>query len=369
MTDQKKSKDLKHQSTGAVVMIHALSANMSAMRQVNLTWNDEFKKPGWFDPLVTKIDDAKVVASTWSDSLLNEVVKTVPGQILNYGPTFREAVAQIQDIAFQHPDARGKDNQYVIEVVELLEAIKGQICPILKDVDNTTKKLKQFQSNLQVAADKLNEGVNSIQNAEAELQQDITKMNAKISSLEDEIKKMQWGVAAGGITTGVSLILIVGGIALAPETGGVSLLASGVGLLGVVGGAATITTLEVLMHKDMSEIKSDQAKIKKDNSEITLLKTLSTSTKLGLSALQNAIEVLVQFRAGWVLLEAEIQGVLDKIETAEENAPLKGLILAELLAKSAVDEWADAEEYAMQLQDAPVEIKTFTATGDQKKAA
>ena len=73
------------------------------------------------------------------------------------------------------------------------------------------------------------------------------------------------------------MLLLVVGIALAPETGGASLLVAGTGGLLIVGGAVTWGVMQSKINAQFDEIAKDQKELDDDKRQLVALQGLASA--------------------------------------------------------------------------------------------
>jgi len=221
------STKLQQQTQSAFVILSLITQACHGI--LNTIFVPPSPKPSWFDDLNGKLDVAKTHARDWIDNIAPGVTSGVPVQVINYGTTYSAITAQIQSIVSAHPDAQGADNPYVIQVHELVSALDQQVSVVITNANTTDTLMKNWGDLMQAAHDALTTGAVNIQKAESDLSADISKMNEAISVLNETIRKENIAIAASAGGIGLGLLLLVVGIALAPETGGASLLVAGTG--------------------------------------------------------------------------------------------------------------------------------------------
>jgi len=311
------------------------------------------KKPDWFDDLKGKLDAAKVVAQNWIDNIAPDVTGGVPLQVIDYGATFSAVAGQIQAIVAAHPDAQGADDPYVKQVHQLVSVLVDEVSGMITKADATATSLKTWGDKMQTAHDQLSTGAVNIQKAESDLQTDVDKMNTAITTLQKMIhdENIAIAVSAGGI--GVGLLLLVVGIALAPETGGGTLVLAGTGGLLIIGGTVTWAVMQDKINKQFKEIAGDQAELDSDKRQLVALKGLDTASSQAINYTTSATSSLSDFRTSWTVFEGELKGVLSNLEKAESAL---STLLEGTFTQAAVTEWATATAFAQSLADAPVQV-------------
>ena len=206
---------------------------------------------------------------------------------------------------------------------------------------------------MQKAHDALSDGTSNIQKAEASLQADINKMNNAIKVLNATIAEENKAIAYSAIGIGVGIFLTIAGIALAPETGGSSLVVAGTGALLVVGGAVTWGIMQHKINGQFDEIAKDQSRLNDDERQIVALKGLDASSSMVLSNISTSEDALSAFRTSWAVFQGELQGVARKLEAAEGAL---STIVQQAFTNAAADEWKGATDFAQNLANAPVHV-------------
>lgn len=363
MSDPKKLTGMSQKTQTAFLSLHVITACCHAILNTQFTAPDP--KPKWFDALNSKLDDAKKVASTWIDTLGPEVASNVPATVIDYSTTYDALTQQIHDIAKAHPDARGADNQYVQQIDELVGGMLGNVGSIITQTDKAAADLEQWGKDLQAAHDALTSGAADIQKAEVDLQTDITKMNGAIKRLNATIAEENKAIAISAIAVGVGIFMTIAGIALAPLTGGYSLVVSGVGVLSIIGGSVTWGIMQAKINKQYDEIAKDTKELKDDQKQLVALQGLAQASDQATTSMATASQALSDFRTSWGVFEDELKGVRTKLNAAEVSI---SVIVQDAFTSAAAEEWADAEQFAKDLSEAKMEISKKTLTpGDDPK--
>lgn len=322
---------------------------------LNTTFTCPPQKPEWFDELNHKLDIAKGDAKTWIDELAPSVTAGVPQQVIDYQTTYDGLTKAIMGIVKAHPEAKGAEDPYVQQVHALVAELQSSVKEKIKGTETTATKLTVWGDAMQSSHDELSTGAASIQKAEVALNTDVEKMNAAIEALKATIHQENIAIAASGIGIGVGLLLLVAGIALAPETGGASLLIAGTGGLLIIGGAVTWGVMQHKIDEQFKEVAKDQEELEADKAQLVALKGLSTASNQAIEYTANATSALSEFRTTWALFEGELKGVSDKLQHAEESL---STVVEGAFTEAAAKEWEDAATLAQSLVEAPVAVPT-----------
>lgn len=332
---------------------------------LNTTFVSPKPKPKWFDGLNAKLDVVKTHASNWINTLAPSITGGVPLQVINYGTTFSALASQIMDIANANPDASGSDNKYVKEVHSLITALEGSVETIISNAEATSKQLENWGKLMQASHDELSTGAVNIQSTEVDLQAHINKMNQAIKTYKTDIANENEAIAAAAGGIGLGLLLLIAGIALAPETGGSSLLVAGTGGLLIVGGAVTWGVMQDKINHQFDDIAKDQKALNDDERQIVALKGLATASSQSISYINTSTTNLSAFRTSWSVFQGELSAVKDKLQKGEESLQV---IVSGAFTAAALKEWDAATEFAQSIADAKIKVAKKTLPMDSKAA-
>lgn len=330
---------------------------------LNTTFTAPDPKPSWYDALSTHLDDAKTVARDWVDNIAPSVTASVPQAVLDYGTTYQAITAEIVSICQANPNASGADNQYVKQVQQLIGGLLGQITEILATVDTTSAQLKAWGDRLQTAHDNLSSGASSIQNAEVALQSDIDAMNTAIQNLNDTITQLNKYMMDAQIAVGVGIFLGVVALALAPVSGGASLVVGAVAVAGIVGGAVEWSKFQSEINSDFQQIAADQVEKSSDQAQIVALQGLATSANQAVGNMVQAESSLSDFRTSWAGFHDDLQGVINDLTKADKAL---STLLEMAFTNAAANEWQRAIDFATTLQGTQINMPTAQMDMDGK---
>jgi predicted nucleic acid-binding Zn-ribbon protein len=343
---------------------------MACHAVANTVFNPPSPKPVWFDDLNAKLLAAITLANQWINQLDPMVTSTIPLQVLNFGPTFNATADAIAQIVAAHPNASGKDNPYVIEIKEMIQqALVPEIQSSITNIEQAANALEVWGKSIQAAHNDLSSGSSNIQSAEIALQGDIAKMNNAIAGLRDEIAGENKAIAASAAAIAIGVFALIVGIALAPETGGASLLiGGGIGAAGIIGGAVTWGIMQDRINKQFDSISKDQQELADDQRQIVALKGLELASSTAVANLDLASQSLSKLRTQWTTFQGELQGVVAKLDKAEEAI---AVIVQGVFTDAAQKEWQEAMDTANALVNRKIEIdaKTLPMSTPQARAA
>jgi hypothetical protein len=363
-TGQTTTSDLQQKTQGAFITLSLITQACHGI--LNTVFIAPTPKPVWFDDLQAKLDDAKVVATDWITNIAPGVTGGVPVQVINYGTTYSAVSASIQSIVEQYPDAQGADDKHVQDVHRLVSALEEAVQGIITNAQTTAATLATWGTQIQKAHDELTTGAASIQTAETNLTTDIQNMNSAIDTLNKAIHQENLVIAGSAAGIGVGLLLVVAGIALAPESGGASLVVAGTGGVLIIGGAVAWGLMQAKINGQFKQIAADQNELQDDQRQIVALQGLSSASNQSIQYTTDSSNALSDFRTSWVVFQGELQGVMAKLQSAESSL---STIVAGAFTAAADAEWADATAFAQSLVNAPVSVKVAQLPMDSKQAA
>ncbi len=325
-------------------------------------------KPDWFDDLDAKLGDAKTLADEWLNTLGQQVSQTIPLQILNFGPTYDAVTKQILDIVKKHGSESGKDNQYVVEIKELIsQGLVPSVNTSIAEIEKISVDLEAWGKKVMAAHNALSSGASNIQSAEIALKGDIDKMNNAIKNLHTYIDNENKAIAASAAAIGIGIFALIVGIALAPETGGASLAIGGfIGAAGIIGGSVTWGIMQHKINEQFDEIAKDQAEKADDKRQLVALQGLAMASHAAVANLSLATTALSKLRTQWGVFQGELKGVVDKLEKAEDAI---SVIVQGVFTSAALNEWQEATTTANALVNRKIETTSKTLPMDSKKAA
>ncbi|CAM3474823.1 alpha-pore-forming cytotoxin MakA [Pseudomonas floridensis] len=316
-------------------------------------------KPAWFDDLNAELLVAQTLAATWINSLGTQVTKTIPLQVINFGSSFTAANNAIQGIVAANPTAQGADNPAVIEIKTIIQqALLAPIGTVINEMGLVSTQLTSWGQSMQTAHNNLVNGSTSIQAAETSLTTDISKMNDAISSLNEEIAGENKAIAASAAAIAVGVFALVVGVALAPETGGTSLLIGGaIGAAGIIGGAVTWGIMQSRINAQFDQIGHDQQELDDDQRQLVALQGLQLASNNAVSSIELATQSLSKLQTQWGTFQGELQGVLNQLESAQTQL---STIMEGVFTSAAQTEWATAITTANNLVNSPVQVQSQT---------
>lgn len=326
---------------------------------VNTVFVAPSPKPDWFDDLNAELVAAQTLAQQWIDTLGPQVTKTIPLQVINFGSDFTAATNAILQIVQANPTAQGADNPAVVEIKTIIQqTLLPPIETVITQMSQVSTSLTSWGDSMQTAHNNLANGSTNIQAAEITLQGDINKMNNAIQLLKTQIDGENKIIAASAAGIGIGIFALVVGIALAPETGGTSLLIGGViGAAGIIGGGMAWGAMQHLINEQFDKIAEDQQELADEQRQLVALQGLQLASNNAVSSIELATQSLSKLQTQWGTFQGELQGVVTDLESAENAL---STIVQGVFTSAAQTEWAEAITTANNLVNAQVEIQAQT---------
>lgn len=330
---------------------------MACQAVVNTSFIAPTPKPSWFDALNAELQAAQTLATQWLQTIGQQVTQAIPLQVINFGASFDASTAAILEIVKNNPNATGANNPYVIEIKEIIQqALLPSIQTAITNIDTTSGTLTVWGGKLQTAHNNLSSGATDIQAAEISLQGDISKMNDAITSLKETIDGENKAIAASAAAIAIGVFALIVGIALAPETGGASLVIGGfIGAAGIIGGAVTWGIMQSRINANFDQIAIDQQELSTDQRQLTALQGLALASSGAVSSLELATSSLSKLRTQWGVFQGELQGVVTQLESAENAI---STIVQGVFTSAAQDEWKSAVTTANALVNAKIQVES-----------
>lgn len=357
--------DINEKTSAGFAAMHIITACCSAV--LNTVFIAPDPKPDWFDDLNAKLDAAKALAHEWNNQLAPAMTSSIPVHVTSYDSTFQAMTDRILKIADEHPDASGPDNKYVQQVAALTQELENEVSRIIREVEETADQLNDWGDRMQKAHDELYEGASNIQALQTDLAADIAKMNTAIAGLKAQIDFQNQVIAGSAIGIGVGIFSMIVGVALAPLTGGWSLLATAGGFLAVVGGGITWGVMQDKINKEFDEIAEDQKRLDDDQRQLVALQGLSMAADTAVTATGTAASAVSDVKEMWGFFQGELQDVLNKLHTSDEKL---SVLMKSTWVDAARNEWTKASRYAEQLMGlkVPQEEKTLPMDSNSQAA-
>jgi hypothetical protein len=301
------------------------------------------------------------------NSLGIQIGSTVPTSITAYSSLYGAAADQLKssiDAAkLLPPDPPGQPGPRASAqrgIVELFQALQGEVQEIKTTVDDCATQLTAYATRLQADHDALVGGTDSIQTLIALDQTEVGNLNTDIDILYAEVdtlnkQLMEAELAVGGglfvAVVGVGLCLVPGG----QVTGGCAIA---IGVACVVGGAAEWGVTEQKIKDDQNKILREQSTRSALVQQCIALTALHSTTASLVGQVAQAETALSDLRTFWASMD-------DMLGLVVENLGMPGALttfsIDTLWLDASKNNWADLNEMAETLLGIQVPVRVTPA--------
>jgi hypothetical protein len=344
-----------------------LNANVQISSYCSAIANTTIAKqvqPGtWYAPFVKNLGVAQKHATSYLTEIGPDCWSTVPTYIQNYGQRHNNAMGDVQKILDKAGDNDLTDKQ-IKTIVELLMALQESLKKYLGDKNDSNLATKanpkptptiygchndivSFDNDMISDNKNLIEGKNGAAVEVGLKVIDETTMTTAIGTLNGEISTWNTDVELSEIGIGASIFVAAVGIALAPETGGLSLVATGIGVAGLGGSIAGTVVYSNKVKDNQNQIAIDQARKTTDKQQVNALNGIIIS----MSKLSDKNKK-AQIALGGILglysgLITEVGVTLSDLKEAD-SGKTKG-IMEKLNIQNVMSDWGDLVKLAQNI--------------------
>lgn len=326
----------------------------------------------WYHPFMQNLATAQTHATSYITTLGPTFWSTIPNLVITYGQSYQNGLTYVQQTC---KTAEGASRDLTTAELQNIKAVFQQLdsqltalmgaegdsvlnaaaAPTLKGVSSD---LAAFTTNLISDNKNLTTGQNSAASEVGLLNSDETTMQGNITNLNTEIQAYDKIIMESEIGIGVSIFITVIGIALAPVSGGASLVVTGVGVAGIAGSIAGTVVYSGKVQADQDKIAQDQSEIDTDKQQVNalngIISTMSTLSGHNADA-QNAVESMLDTFGG---LQKETQTTINDLTGVDSSAALG--IIQELNIQAALDAWDNAVTLAQNILGMNTQLAVLT---------
>lgn len=268
----------------------------------------------WYDVITRELGEAEDLVVDWRRSGILYFHEDILAEIAAYGQLLagtRESVLSSLDELEQHFTEEGK-----AQLRKMLAELASPVSRMSDQTDLYLSKLRTFEVNMQQPHSEMLKTIQEVQAQQADIQSEINRINSALDSLRKEIQADRAAIAAAKKARKKGIIETVFGIALAPVTGGASLILAGIGVATIAEAEDKIKKLQATLERIQQEISKDQKTLSHDKKIIAALRGLSLSTQMALDDMQLVDQSLDPLRTSWSMFEGELEGVIEKLANA-----------------------------------------------------
>lgn len=255
----------------------------------------------------------------WAQSTLQNLT-ALPTTLLNDGtqvvtPTLAAAIGSAQQLVAEPGDAAARANlRFALSTLASNFTLQsGLTAPLIASLEGQSAVFDQNATLMNTLASQ------ALQTAGND-QEQIQKLNATISQLQSDIKSRAVAIAGGSLAAVLGVGMGILAIALAPETGGVSLFLLVPAILITAGGVVLIGLNSAAIIKDKEAISTAASSISSFNADITVVNTMATTLQgfAGqVDAMKSALGIVV---APWAAAETYFTQTVTTIDQLEQSS-------------------------------------------------
>lgn len=306
----------------------------------------------WWEQLDQELGAAEKLVVNWRQSGVLYFDSEVVGAVGRASSVFLDARPPIEKL-FEEL-GRNFEPAKKEQLVERFRALQPPVAAIAAGIGSYLTKLAAFEREMGGVQQRMEKTVAEVQAKEAEIESTIQSINAQIKQLNEQAQADREAVAKVRSERTTGIIETIFGILFAPVTGGASLILAGIGVASIAEAEGAISKLEGLISGFQQTIAGDQKTLTDDQQIVATLNSLTMSTKLVLTDLEGIAHALDTLRATWVAFEGELEGVITKLESAEDAA---SLTVCHTWYLAACNEWQDVAEHVAEISHLPVKTE------------
>lgn len=272
-------------------------------------------------------------ATSWNNTISANVQNQLQ-LIVNYNTTYGALVSSIEGCindlkntpAGQQPPAGTLSNlsDYIGalqgQVSTLLYGAGGQSAPDPGSAVGTYNQLTQYQQD--VAADEVAFSglMATANNSSTGIPAEIANYQAAINADQTAINKDEAMIGGGAAMIVTGILICVVSVAIAPETGGASLIVGGaIGVAVIGGGAAMIGVASVNLDKANNDIAAKRKLIKADQQEYAILTTVSSVAGNLSDHTKNIVQAMATLQTTWQQMDNAMTDMVSALNAPEQE--------------------------------------------------
>jgi Bacillus haemolytic enterotoxin (HBL) len=329
------------------------------LQNIQLNWNSaNGPVPSWFTTLSQALTVAQAHAATWVTTLGPEIFSTIPQSLINYGNTFNQATNDIINIINGVTPTNPLTSAQQTQITQLLQAVLDQLNSETTTLADVTTSLQQFSTDVQNDNTAFQSGQLSAQQAVGLEQSQIASIQAQINLVQTEIAQDSKLALASEIGIGVSIFMVVAGVALTIATDGAAapLLLAGVGVLATGAAIAGTIIYSPKVQSDLNQLYTLQSELTSDQQQVAALNGIISSLGALITANEAATQALSSIMNMWSVLSGKLASTITDIQNA--STAQVGSILQELDLQAAQTAWTQLTQFCTSMQTNPVTVQT-----------
>ena len=309
------------------------TANLTASCQGIIDTHLAPSSLSWYGTLNAELLQAQALAREWQTQYADKTESAIRASIVQCEQAFQAARASVTRLFDQaSTDPAGAKSGLQAE----LNKLKAPAQAISTTVSGYEVKLRDWGVRLQGIHGQMASTICQIQAQESALQTQIVRINADICELRSEIESARRAIAEAESKKTGGVVGTIIGFVLTPFTAGLSLIIAGVGISSIQEAEGKVRELEGTITKYQASIISYQQNLSQDQAQIATLNGLTLSAGIAITDIEVAARTLDQVRVGWEAFFQELNGVITKIDKAQNAA---AIIMEKAWFNATLNEW------------------------------
>lgn len=308
----------------------------------------------WYRPLQAQLDQAQALARTWIERHAGALRTELLTCVIHCGQGFqrsRSRVTELFALAKTDPEAAKKGLQ------AQFSELQAKTEMILDTSSNYESGLKSWGQNLLQIHEQIGATVAGAQAEAATIRSQIAALNAEIGLLQGEITRHRQAIAAAKAERDRSIVRTIFGVLLAPFSGGLSLILTGIGVASIAAAESKVAAMQKTMEGYQMRIIAAQANMTQEQVQVATLQALLLPAGIALSDTNVASQLLGDLRVTWHSFLQELLSVMAKIAKAQ-NA--EAILLEQAWFNAACAEWDLIRAGAEEILGAPITERSVT---------
>jgi hypothetical protein len=323
--------------------------------------------PAWYNKFVEQYSSLGANALYWQNSISPRLIET-PRTIVSYGSLFDLKVS----IMYQHID------RLILEPGNQAarEQLRNTLVGLIEDVGRQQKSVNTLGTDLAGYSTTLQNDAaimaDCVKQAIAEIgrdQQKIAELQKRIADLQSEAATWNKVLAGAGIGTAVSIFIGCIGAVLTVAFGPIGLLVLGLGVIGAVGGAATMIASMVKIRQIGDDIKSKSADLGRVQQRVMALQAVQTNVNNLITLSSTAQTEIGKLITAWDLLKAGMQSVVNDLDSSSNRLKTSHFVEMKSDLGKAEADWKDLSDLAKKFASITIHVEENVALINQQKAA
>ncbi|HYU35829.1 MAG TPA: HBL/NHE enterotoxin family protein [Thermoanaerobaculia bacterium] len=323
--------------------------------------------PAWYTKFTEKYTQIGANAMYWQESISPRLIG-IPRTIVSYGGLFELKASLL--------------SQYLDQLIldpkneTARRMLRDTLLEMIRDIDRQQNLVTTFDKDLNGFSNTLNTDADimsgCVRDAMKEIGQDQKKIEAlqkSIADLKSELATWNKVIIGAGLGAGVSIFIGCVGLVLAAAFGPIGWLVVGLGVIGAVGGFATMIAAMVKIRQLSNEIDSTSADLGRTQQRVLALQSVQTNVETLIRLSTTAQGEIGKLITAWSLLKGGMQKVADDLGNANKKFQASQFVDMRSDITKAKSDWKDLSALAEKFTKIDIKVEESTAVIGDRKAA